>query len=434
MSSLSSNNEVLIAAYESAWASGDGPPDLRQWISLREVPDEVRTPLLLELACIDLEWRWRQADRAEPWCASDYGRSFAELGLAETLPAELIAEEYRAKSRHGKVDKKSFFARPGYEASAARQLVEEIDRELARERGTLPPVADVSSRSLPPPVRFNPSESNLPLADFSTLTLRRIVGAGRSSKVYEATMNKSGNRVAAKFLRKEFLADPGAAESFFREAAILARLDHPRIVRLLGVGETGAGGRFLLLDWMASDLTQHVGKTSWKQGLPWMIDAAEALSAAHRCGVLHCDLKPSNLLLDTLGQVRLADFGLARTMAERPTVSWIVEGTAPYMAPEQASPAWGDVSPRTDVFGLGAVFYTLLTGHPPWPGKSVAEAVTLAASGAKVPDIRERRSDVPEPVANLIAKCLAKSPSERFASIDAALQTMRQLEGLPDSA
>lgn len=434
MSSLSSNNEVLIAAYESAWASGDGPPDLRQWITLREVPDEVRTPLLLELACIDLEWRWRQANRAEPWSASDYGRNFAELGLAETLPAGLIAEEYRARLRRGKVDKKSFFSRPGYDAPAARQLVEEIDRELARERGTPPPVADVTSRSLPPPVRFTSPESNLPLVDFSAMTLRRIVGAGRSSKVYEATINASGTRVAAKFLRKEFLADPGAVEFFFREAAILARLDHPRIVRLLGVGETGAGGRFLLLDWMAGDLTQHVGKTSWKQGLSWMIDAAEALSAAHRCGVLHCDLKPSNLLLDTSGQVRLADFGLARTMAERPTESWIVEGTAPYMAPEQASPAWGDVSPTTDVFGLGAVFYTLLTGNPPWPGKSVAEAVTLAASGAKVPDIRERRSDVPEPVANLIAKCLAKSPGERFAGIDDALPTIRQLEGFPDSA
>jgi serine/threonine-protein kinase len=185
---------------------------------------------------------------------------------------------------------------------------------------------------------------------------------------------------------------------------------------------------------MAGDLTRHAGKTLWKQGLLWMIDAAEALSAAHRSGVLHCDLKPSNLLLDTSGHVRLADFGLARTIADRPTESWIVEGTAHYMAPEQASPAWGDVSPRTDVFGLGAVFYTLLTGSPPWPGKSVAEAVTLAASGAKVADIRERRADIPQPVVRFISKCLAKSPSERFAGIDDAMVSMRKLEGLPDSA
>jgi serine/threonine protein kinase len=327
-----------------------------------------------------------------------------------------------------------FFSGPGYDALAARQLVEGIDRELARERGSPPPVVGVTSKSQPPRIRVGLSESNLPRVDFSALTLRRIVGAGRSAKVYEATMNDGGTPVAAKFLRKEFLADPEAVDFFFREGTILRQLDHPHIVRLLGVGETTASGRFLLLDWMVGDLTRHVGKTSWKQGLRWMIEAAEALAAAHHCGVLHCDLKPSNLLLDSSGCVRLGDFGLARTMAEHPAESWILEGTAPYMAPEQASPAWGDISPRTDVFGLGAVFYALLTGNPPWPGKSVANAVTLAASGAKVPEIRERQSDVPEPVARFIARCLAKSPSERFASIDDALQTMRQLECLPDSA
>jgi hypothetical protein len=427
MSTLSNHSGAIVAAYERAWGSGAAPPDLLSWIALHSVPEESRHATLLELACIDLEWRWKKGDRTEVWTAADYTNRYAELRDAGAFPVELIGEEYRAQARRGKVDKKTFFCRPGYDSPNAQQWIERIDRELAKERiAGHTPSANLSGGTVPKS-GYDVAQTNLPVVDFSALTLRRIVGTGRSAKVYEATMNQSGSRVAAKFLRKEFLADRDAVAFFFREGAILAKLDHPRIVRLLGVGETAAGGRFLLLDWMASDLARHVGKTSWKQGLHWMIDAAEALAAAHRCGILHCDLKPSNLLTDSNGRVRLADFGLARTVAERPSESWIVEGTAPYMAPEQASPAWGEVGPRTDVFGLGAVLYALLTGVAPWTGKSVAEALTLAASGAKVPDVREKRAGIPERVAGFVMKCLAKSPSARFETIDDAIVNMRQL-------
>jgi serine/threonine protein kinase len=140
-------------------------------------------------------------------------------------------------------------------------------------------------------------------------------------------------------------------------------------------------------------------------------EAADATRHAHERGVVHCDLKPSNVLLDDAGHVRLTDFGLARSLAEDgPSLNG---GTAGYMAPEQADAALGAIGARTDVHGLGAVLYALLAGRPPYEGD--ARAAPLAAL----------RPDVPPGVAELCERCLAARPEGRPASAAEVAEELR---------
>jgi serine/threonine protein kinase len=143
-----------------------------------------------------------------------------------------------------------------------------------------------------------------------------------------------------------------------------------------------------------------------------------ALAHAHAAGVIHCDLKPANILLDGAGAVRVADFGLARHLTRDSPWAAAVEGTAPFMAPEQAVGAAGAIDPRTDVYGLGAVLYALLTGQAPWTGRSVPEILARVIGDAPVvPPIRIR-PDLAPAINDVCERCLAKPPRDRFGTID----------------
>jgi serine/threonine-protein kinase len=142
--------------------------------------------------------------------------------------------------------------------------------------------------------------------------------------------------------------------------------------------------------------------------LRWVSEAADAIQHAHERGVIHCDLKPSNLLLDAAGHVRVTDFGLARSLADDgPSLHG---GTVGYLAPEQAE---GAVSPRTDVHGLGAVLYALLAGQPP------------CVDGRRGEPLATLRPDVPPDVAELCERCLAPRPEDRPASAGEVADALR---------
>jgi serine/threonine protein kinase len=143
-------------------------------------------------------------------------------------------------------------------------------------------------------------------------------------------------------------------------------------------------------------------------------DAALAVDHAHQHGVIHCDLKPSNLLLDAAGTVHVTDFGLARVLRrarQRPGLA----GTLGFMAPEQFDPAWGPIGPHTDVFGLGAVLFALLTGKPPFVGRTWEETVGQLLNG---PDssILLGRPDAGAAVDAICRRCLSRRFDERFGS------------------
>ena len=131
---------------------------------------------------------------------------------------------------------------------------------------------------------------------------------------------------------------------------------------------------------------------------------------------MHCDLKPSNLLLDTAGGIHVTDFGLAIRPAEDHTSAALLAGTPAFMAPEQVDPCWGPIGPRTDVFGLGAVLYFLLLGTPPHAGSDVAEVLAQVVSGRPVPFPAESREHIPAETLHACRRSLAKQPGDRFAT------------------
>jgi tRNA A-37 threonylcarbamoyl transferase component Bud32 len=234
-------------------------------------------------------------------------------------------------------------AEVGRSARTARRILAAFGAELERRL-----------RDAPPP----PEEGLLAYGD---VVLRRQLGQGGMGKVYRATWRGSEVPVAVKLLRKPLRGHEAAAARFREEAALLARLRHPGIVAVHGVGLLPDGGHFLVMDLVeGSDLARRP-RPPVAEALRWVAEAADAVEYAHRAGVIHCDLKPSNLLLGGDGHVRVSDFGLARSLAGGDTSHG---GTTGFMAPEQLDPA-GTVSPRTDVYGLGAVLRALLPERSP---------------------------------------------------------------------
>ena len=183
--------------------------------------------------------------------------------------------------------------------------------------------------------------------------------------MYRAVRRSTGERFAVKFLRKAIAREPAVIARFLREAETVAALAHPGIVAIRGLGQTPGRGHFLVMELVAGEDLQQVlarGMPTPEQAAGWIAAAARIVQFAHERGVIHCDLKPSNLLLDDHDQIRITDFGLAvRLATEAPAA--LLAGTPAFMAPEQVDPCWGAISPRTDVWGLGAVLYALVYGQ-----------------------------------------------------------------------
>jgi eukaryotic-like serine/threonine-protein kinase len=236
-------------------------------------------------------------------------------------------------------------------------IAAEVDRSSRTVRRTLAGLGAELERRL----NDTPEPVEQGLISYSNVVLLRQLGQGGMGKVYRATWRSSDVPVAVKLLRKALRGHQTAAARFRQEAALLSRLRHPGIVALHGIGLLPDGGHFLVMDLVeGSDLARH-SRPSVGEVLRWVAEAADAIDYAHRAGVIHCDLKPSNLLLGRDGHIRVSDFGLARSLAGSDAPQG---GTAGFMAPEQLD-ADGRVSPRTDVHGLGAVLRALVPERPP---------------------------------------------------------------------
>jgi serine/threonine protein kinase len=177
-----------------------------------------------------------------------------------------------------------------------------------------------------------------------------MIGAGQMGKVYQARLTIENRTVAVKFLRKSFLHRPGVVQRFIGEAKIIAKLDHPHIVAIRGLGRTPGGAYFIVMDLVDGPNLDELVRTmiiTANEAVTWAIQTCLALEHAHTKGIIHCDLKPANLLLAQDGSIRVTDFGLARSLTEHTPWTAEIEGTAPFMAPEQASRCWGEIDART---------------------------------------------------------------------------------------
>ena len=228
------------------------------------------------------------------------------------------------------------------------------------------------------------------LGDFRII---REVGRGGMGAVFEAEQVSLCRSVALKILRFGAVSDPESIERFKREAETVAKLHHTNIVPIFNVGsEHGVNYyamQFIAGRSLAEVLSENGGPLPADQVAQWGLQAAEALAHAHERGVIHRDVKPSNLLLDTEDRLWLTDFGLARRMDDVTlSLTGAILGTPRYMSPEQAVAAHRRVDHRTDLFSLSATLYELLTGQPAFAGDSpheVIQSILDHRTGARPP-------------------------------------------------
>ncbi len=254
--------------------------------------------------------------------------------------------------------------------------------------------------------------------------LIRRVGRGGMGAVYLARDRALGDQVAVKVLSE---ARPAAAR-FARECAILASLWHERVVRYRDHGVTEGGSAWLVMDWLSgSDLAARIAQSPLhlEEALRVLRDAAEALAAVHAAGIVHRDVKPSNLFLvdGALDRVKLIDFGIARAPGSSVlTFNGEFLGTPGYVAPEQVD-STRPAGPSSDVFSLGCTVWACFTGASPFRGANPLSALSLLFNG-RVPSLREARPDVPAAIDDLVAAMIQRDPTRRPADGRAVLDAL----------
>jgi serine/threonine protein kinase len=267
--------------------------------------------------------------------------------------------------------------------------------------------------------------------DLGAYRILEKVGGGGMGSVYRAVQKSLERVVALKVLAPRIAEDPELSGLFVREARAAAELSHPSIVRVYDVNIVD-GVLFYAMELMARgtvlDLVAREGALSWEEALAIALEAARAIEYAEGRGLVHRDVKPANLLVHQNGAVKLGDLGIAtyggRDGSGAASTPPAVCGSPHYMAPEQA--LGRPVDSRADIYALGATLYHLLSGARLFAGRS-ARDVLLAQVREDPPPLREARPEVPEPVAALVAECLAKDVKRRPQS---ATVVRRRLEAL----
>ncbi|HUQ40856.1 MAG TPA: Stk1 family PASTA domain-containing Ser/Thr kinase [Acidimicrobiales bacterium] len=248
----------------------------------------------------------------------------------------------------------------------------------------------------------------------------RQVARGGMADVYLARDLLLDRPVALKVLFRELSIDPAFVERFRREAQAAANLTHPSIVAVYDWGEED-GTYFIVMEYVdgrsLSTVLREDGALSPERAAAIGADVAGALAFAHRSGVVHRDVKPGNVLLDTVGHVKVADFGIARAIntEENLTQAGTVMGTATYFSPEQAQ--GHQVDQRSDVYSLGVVLYELVTGRPPFVGDNPVAIAYQHVRQDPVPP-RDVNPAIPEPLEHIVLRAMAKDPAARYASAD----------------
>ena len=243
--------------------------------------------------------------------------------------------------------------------------------------------------------------------------LEAPIGEGAAGLVFTASAPE-GQTVALKLLRPELAQDPVALARFAREARLASELRTTHLVPILELGESD-GLTFLIQPYYSGgSLSQRLrvlGPLSTEQAVDLAAQLARGLDALHREGVLHRDVKPSNVLLDGQGTAALTDFGLARASdSTRLTAEGQLLGTPHYLAPELIEGA--EATPQSDLYALGCVLYESLVGRPPFAGRRPAE-VGFAHLTEQPPDPRERRPELGEALTEALLAALEKDPAAR---------------------
>ena len=260
--------------------------------------------------------------------------------------------------------------------------------------------------------------------------LGRRIGRGGMADVFLGRDTLLDRHVAIKVLFAEFATDPNFVERFRREAQAAANLSHPNIVNVYDWGKH-AGTYFIAMEYVEgrtlADILRSHRQLTAKQATEIATEVAAALSFAHEAGLVHRDIKPANILIGSNGQVKVADFGIARAMNSAAelnlTQAGAVMGTATYFSPEQAQGAQPD--PRSDLYSLGVVMYEMVGGRPPFTGENPVSIAYKQVHDHPQP-LNQLAGDVPRAYEAIVAKLLAKDPRRRYANASALRDDLRR--------
>src|SRR5207247_1826164 len=257
------------------------------------------------------------------------------------------------------------------------------------------------------------------LKDFGDYKLLEEIGRGGQGVVFRARQKSLNRLVALKVIGLGQWATRAHVKRFRLEAEAAARLNHPCIVPIYEVGERDGACYFSmgLIEGGQLDAVLKLEPMPIRRAVELIVKLARTVEYAHEHGMLHRDIKPGNVLLDGKGEPHLTDFGLARLVETESTMTRTLEviGTPSYMAPEQAVGNNAAVSTVTDVYGLGAVFYQLLTGQPPFAGGTTYETIKLLLD-MEPRQPRQVNPKVDRDLSTICLKCLEKDPKHRYAS------------------
>jgi serine/threonine-protein kinase len=246
------------------------------------------------------------------------------------------------------------------------------------------------------------------------------LGKGGMAIVYRARDTMLERSVAVKVLRESYSRDPAFLARFRQEAKAAANLSHPNIVTVHDFGLDN-GQLFIVMEYVPGTdlktLIKQRGRFTPEEALPLLIQACAGIGYAHRAGLVHCDVKPQNMLVTPDLRLKVADFGIARALStihpeEQSDVIW---GSPQYFSPEQASGA--APSPASDVYSLGVIMYEMLTGSLPFHADTAAELAHLHVEAEPVP-IAEMIPNISPVLAQVLTKVLSKEPSQRYRTAD----------------
>jgi serine/threonine-protein kinase len=248
--------------------------------------------------------------------------------------------------------------------------------------------------------------------------LEAKLGSGGMSTVFLANDETLDRPVAVKVMHREMSEQEDQLERFRQEARAVAKLSHPNVVSVIDAGEDG-GHPYIVFEYVEGETLKQriarVGALDTQEAIAYAIEVARGLSVAHARNMVHRDIKPQNILIDTEGRAKLTDFGISRQLEQDGmTATGRVLGTTDYVAPEQAMGRGAD--PRSDIYSLGVVLYEMLVGQVPFHADSQV-GVAMKHVNEELPDVQRRRPEASAAVALVVERATAKNPEERYRQV-----------------
>lgn len=402
---------------------------LRAWQQGEELPldaflaglSSVSTRELAELVRVDLDARW---ERGQCPKAEDYLQRFGEIATDAELAIDVIYAEFLARELAG--------GRP--ELSEYQRRFPEFAGVLEEQIGLHAALDSFDHET----TVGDPTEAD----EETTYEILEQIGSGGMGVVYRARQAALNRFVALKMVRAIDASNPELLARFRSEAQVVASLHHPHIVQVYDCGEH-EGLPYLTMELVeGGTLADRLSGSAWppRAAAEMIVTLADAVQYAHDRHVIHRDLKPANVLVVSDGhplEVKITDFGLAKLLADETsqhTKSYSFLGTPSYMSPEQATGHQRQIGPATDVYSLGAIFFELLAGQPPFQGETPMDTLRMVLNDPPV-SLHQLAPHVPRDLSTICDKCLEHEPSRRYQSAsELKADVERYLQGKPIQA